>query len=85
MKPVVVIGGPNGAGKTTAAAELLRSFTIREFVNADDIARGLSPFNPEGAAVPAGRLMLDRIHMLRVAAKALHLRRHAPCADMLDC
>jgi predicted ABC-type ATPase len=64
MKRVVVIGGPNGAGKTTAAAELLHSFAIREFVNADEIARGLSPFNPEGTAVQAGRLMLDRIQML---------------------
>src|ERR1051325_5400194 len=64
MKHVVVIAGPNGAGKTTAAPDLLRSFAIREFVNADEIARGLSPFNPEGSAVAAGRVMLDRIRFL---------------------
>jgi predicted ABC-type ATPase len=44
MKEVVVIGGPNGAGKTTAAFDLIpKPLTIREFVNADEIARGLSP------------------------------------------
>src|ERR1051325_7846529 len=64
MKHVVVIAGPNGAGKTTAAPDLLRSFAIREFVNADEIARGLSPFNPEGSAVLAGRLMIERIRDL---------------------
>ncbi|HEY4921918.1 MAG TPA: hypothetical protein VII40_17580 [Xanthobacteraceae bacterium] len=65
MKDVVVIGGPNGAGKTTAAPDLLpASFSIREFVNADEIARGISPFNPAGSAVLAGRLMLDRMRAL---------------------
>ena len=65
MKDLVVIGGPNGAGKTTAAAELLpKALSIREFVNADEIARGLSPFNPDGAAVPAGRVMLERMRAL---------------------
>jgi predicted ABC-type ATPase len=65
MKEVIVIGGPNGAGKTTAAADLLpRHLHINEFVNADEIARGLSPFNPDGTAVAAGRLMLDRIRYL---------------------
>ncbi len=56
MKAVIVVGGPNGAGKTTAASTLLpRSLGIIEFVNADEIARGLSPFNPEGSALAAGR------------------------------
>ena len=65
MKDIVIIGGPNGAGKTTAAQELLpRELGIREFVNADEIARGLSPFNPEGAALPAGRLMIERMQVL---------------------
>jgi predicted ABC-type ATPase len=64
-KDVVMIGGPNGAGKTTAAARLLpKGLGIREFVNADEIARGLSPFNPEGRALAAGRLMIERIHEL---------------------
>jgi predicted ABC-type ATPase len=65
MKELIVIGGPNGAGKTTAAADLLpRYLHLSEFVNADEIARGLSPFNPDGAAVAAGRIMLDRIRSL---------------------
>jgi predicted ABC-type ATPase len=65
VNDVVVIGGPNGAGKTTAAAELVPStFLIREFVNADEIARGLSPFNPEAQIISAGRLMLERIRTL---------------------
>jgi predicted ABC-type ATPase len=64
-KEAVIIGGPNGAGKTTAAFDLLpKSLGILEFVNADEIARGLSPFDPEGVAIAAGRLMLDRIRSL---------------------
>jgi predicted ABC-type ATPase len=62
---IVIIGGPNGAGKTTAAQLLVpRGLQISEFVNADEIARGLSPFNPERAALVAGRLMLERIREL---------------------
>jgi predicted ABC-type ATPase len=65
MKDVVLLGGPNGAGKTTAAAIVLPAMLgIREFVNADEIARGLSPFNPDGPALTAGRLMLMRIREL---------------------
>jgi predicted ABC-type ATPase len=48
-----------------AAQELVpRELNIREFVNADDIARGLSPFNAEHAAVVAGRLMIERMRTL---------------------
>ena len=62
---LVVIGGPNGAGKTTAAERLLpEGLNIREFVDADAIARGLSPFNPAGASIAAGRVMLQRIRDL---------------------
>ncbi len=65
MPDLVILGGPNGAGKTTAAQNvLLRELGIREFVNADEIARGLSPFNPEGVAFSAGRLMLNRMQAL---------------------
>ena len=65
-KPVVVvIGGPNGAGKTTAAGTLLpEGVSIRNFVNADAIAQGLSAFEPETAAFKAGRLMLERLREL---------------------
>jgi predicted ABC-type ATPase len=52
VREVIMLGGPNGAGKTTAAASLLPDAPgIREFVNADEIACGLSPYNPEGSAV----------------------------------
>ena len=65
MKDIVVLGGPNGAGKTTAAQVLVpQKLGIREFVNADEIARGLSPFNAAGAAVAAGRLMIERMRSL---------------------
>jgi predicted ABC-type ATPase len=65
LKDIVIIGGPNGAGKTTAARRLVpRGLDIREFVNADEIARGLSPYNAEHAAVAAGRLMIERIQAL---------------------
>ncbi|HEX4157214.1 MAG TPA: AAA family ATPase [Rhizomicrobium sp.] len=65
MKDVVVLGGPNGAGKTTAARELVpEKLGIQEFVNADEIARGLSPRDPERVAIAAGRLMLERMHSL---------------------
>lgn len=66
MKPsVVMIAGANGAGKTSAAMTLLPNFMhVREFVNADEIARGLSPLNPASMAIEAGRLVLKRIHTL---------------------
>ena len=57
--------GPNGAGKTTASYTVLPEILkCKEFVNADEIARGLSPFNPESVAIEAGRLMLQRINEL---------------------
>jgi predicted ABC-type ATPase len=64
-KDVVMIGGPNGAGKTTWAIKRLPEIlSIRDFVNADEIARGLSPFDPQNSAMTAGRLMLARLHEL---------------------
>ena len=62
---VVVLAGPNGAGKSTAAPALLHgALQVDEFVNADTIARGLSAFNPESAAIAAGRVMLARLDAL---------------------
>jgi predicted ABC-type ATPase len=62
---VIVIGGPNGAGKSTIAPLILRDYlAIPDFVNADQIAAGLSAFNPEGAAFEAGRIMLRRLDEL---------------------
>lgn len=60
-----IIAGCNGAGKTTASVSILPEILeCREFVNADEIAKGLSPFNPESVAIEAGRLMLERINVL---------------------
>jgi predicted ABC-type ATPase len=65
MPDLYIIAGPNGAGKTTASFTILpQIFKCREFVNADEIARGLSPFNPESVAFEAGRIMLQRIEQL---------------------
>src|SRR5271165_5408705 len=62
---LIVLAGPNGAGKSTAAPVLLtEAFKVSEFVNADVIARGLSAFKPEKAAIQAGRIMLARLHQL---------------------
>ena len=62
---VVILAGPNGAGKSTVAPALLEgALGVTEFVNADDIARGLSAFNPEGASIAAGRVMLARLREL---------------------
>lgn len=60
-----IIAGPNGAGKTTASYNLLPEILhCTNFVNADEIARGLSPFAPETVAIQAGRIMLERIEEL---------------------
>mgnify|MGYP002777045608 CR=1 FL=1 len=65
MPNVYIIGGANGSGKTTVAKRLLPNFlSVFEYVNADEIAAGLSPFNPESVAVQAGRLMLQRLESL---------------------
>ena len=51
VKHLYIIAGCNGAGKTTASKTILpKSLLVKEFVNADEIAKGLSPFNPEGVA-----------------------------------
>ena len=65
MKNLYIVTGCNGAGKTTASYTVLPEILeCREFVNADEIARGLSPFNAEGVAIEAGKLMLQRIEEL---------------------
>ncbi len=65
-KPTLyIIAGCNGAGKTTASYSVLPDLLgCREFVNADEIAKGLSPFNPDSVAIEAGKLMLQRISTL---------------------
>jgi predicted ABC-type ATPase len=60
-----IIAGCNGAGKTTTSYTVLpEMLNCKEFVNADEIARGLSPFQPETVSFHAGRIMLDRIKEL---------------------
>lgn len=64
-KTIYIISGCNGAGKTTASLTILPEILdCKEFVNADNIAFGLSPFQPEKVAFEAGRIMLERIDTL---------------------
>jgi predicted ABC-type ATPase len=65
LPKVYLIAGCNGAGKTTASLTLLpKMLECKEFVNADNIAAGISPFQPDKVAIEAGRLMLKRINDL---------------------
>jgi predicted ABC-type ATPase len=74
MKRLYIIAGCNGAGKTTAAFAMLPGLLdCHEFVNADEIARGLSPFQPEAVSVQAGRLMLTRLQELIAAGETFAL------------
>lgn len=64
-KNLYIISGCNGAGKTTASYSVLpKLLDCKQFVNADEIAKGLSPFCPESVAIQAGKLMLQRIEEL---------------------
>lgn len=64
---LIIIAGCDGAGKTTASMSVLpNALACTEFVNADEIAKGLSPFNPEEMAIEAGRIMLNRINHLLI-------------------
>lgn len=65
MPHLILIAGPNGAGKSTAAPGILQgALAVSQFVNADTIALGLSAFEPERAAIQAGRVMVTRLHQL---------------------
>ena len=64
-KKLYVIAGCNGAGKTTASYTILPEILdCKEFINADEIARGISPFQPDKVSFEAGRIMLNRINEL---------------------
>ncbi|CAN5254823.1 zeta toxin family protein [soil metagenome] len=65
MPNIYIIAGCNGAGKTTASFTILPEMLhCKEFVNADEIAKGLSPFQPENVSFQAGRIMIERINEL---------------------
>lgn len=67
-KNLYIIAGCNGAGKTTASFTILPEIlNCKEFVNADEIAKGLSPFQPEKVSFEAGRIMLKRINELLIS------------------
>lgn len=62
---IIIIAGCNGSGKSTIAPHLLRdAFGLKDFVNADTIAQGLSAYSPESVSIEAGRLMLKRLKNL---------------------
>ena len=71
MPTLIVIGGPNGAGKTTFAREFLpNEANCLRFLNSDEIARGLSPFDPSLQSVRAGRLLLEEFGRLVEAGES---------------
>ncbi len=64
-KKILMIAGPNGAGKTTLTLDLIaRGSVLYEFINADEIAKGLAPQNPESVALAASKLMINRLKEL---------------------
>lgn len=74
MKTLYIIAGCNGAGKTTASYTILPEiWKCKEFVNADEIAHGISPFNSENVALQAGRIMLQRIDELLAAGESFSI------------
>lgn len=68
MPNLYIISGCNGAGKTTASYAMFpQMLDCKEFINADEIAKGLSPFQPETVSIEAGRIMIMRMNeMLRM-------------------
>ena len=69
MPTLCIIGGCNGAGKTTLARELLPRMGLMRFLNADEIARGLSPLDPSLTAFKAGRILLEEArHLIATGA-----------------
>jgi predicted ABC-type ATPase len=70
-KKIFMIAGPNGAGKTTTALSLIpNAEVIYEFLNADEIARGLAPLHPESVSLTASKLMINRFKGLLDANKS---------------
>ena len=77
-KNLYIIAGCNGAGKTTASFTILPEIiNCKEFVNADEIAKGLSPFQPEKVAFESGWIMLNRVNELLKEMIILLLKQHS--------
>jgi predicted ABC-type ATPase len=77
-KNLYIIAGCNGAGKTTASFTILPEIiNCKEFVNADEIAKGFSPFQPEKVAFESGWIMLNRINELLKEMIILLLKQHS--------
>ena len=83
-KKILIIAGPNGAGKTTFAKNFLpqEAHTLR-FVNADLIAAGLSPFDPESVAFKAARLMLKELEEYTKRVRVFLLKQ--PYQALITC
>ena len=80
-----IIAGPNGAGKTTFARKFLPDYVkCLEFINADLIAGGLSPFVPERAAIQAGRIMIEKFDLSALIAETSVLKQPCRVRHMLD-
>lgn len=79
-----MIAGPNGAGKTTLARELIsKSPYLYEFINADEIARGLAPNHPESVALMASKLMINRMKELLENNKSFAFETTLPGVNYL--
>ncbi|HST62526.1 MAG TPA: AAA family ATPase, partial [Longimicrobium sp.] len=68
-----IIAGPNGVGKSTVAPRLMAEFGTRVFLNADVIAKELSPDDPARAAVAAGRIMHRQLNSARERGESFAL------------
>ncbi len=68
-KRIFIVSGPNGSGKTTTAMTFIPKEMIDEFINADEIARGLAPLHPESVSLTASKLLLKRLKELLEAKK----------------
>ena len=70
-KKILMVAGPNGSGKTTMVMELIdKGPTLYEFINADEIAKGLAPLHPENMTLTASKLMIQRLKELLQANKS---------------
>lgn len=81
---IYLIAGCNGAGKTTFAKEFLPSIGVIRFLNADEIARGLSPLKPEAAAFKAGRVLLSELNDLVERRETFALESTLSGRDLLE-